>query len=220
MKTILSIIFILVSLNGFAQQWTEYKVDSNLTVTIPDNFVAIDTLEQHIIKAQISNALILIQRMANLGKTATSIQSKNELIKNYEEFQKGAVESQHGKLIDQQMLEKNGVQMIQFSFSASMGKEKQIRHFLVAFLNEKWYSISFWEVEALTSELKAERNKLFSSVKFLPSVGLKNQMTGGDLAYRSGYLFGKIIIYTLIIVGVVALIRLVSKKRQKKSNQV
>jgi hypothetical protein len=222
MKKILFAIFTLASLNCFAQQWVEYKVDSNLTVTIPNNYVIIDTLGQHIIRAQVSNALVMIQRIANAGETARNIQTKDELIKSYTGFQKGAVESQHGKLLDQQMLEKEGLRMTQFSFAVTMGEEKQIRHYQTVFLNENWYTISFWEVEALTNELKGDRDKLFSSIKFPAGASLKNQLSNsmeGSTAYRSGYLFGKLLTYALLIAGAVALVRWISKKGKQKKQQ-
>jgi hypothetical protein len=138
----------------------------------------------------------MIQTLKNAGQTATNIQSKDELIKNYKEFQKGLVGAQHGKLLTQKMVTKDGLYMTEFSFTASANEEKQIRHFLTVFFNETWYTISFWEVSAMSPELKGDREKLFSSVKFPAGSSLKNQLSysvEGSVAYKSGYIIGRLL---------------------------
>src|SRR5262245_41583072 len=128
MNRILIIILTIISTISFGQQWGDYKVDENLTVYIPDNFEVMDTLSQRIISVQIDNALIMVQKIPNKGEHTTNIQSKRELIENYKGFQNGMIESQNGKLRDQEIIEKDGLQLIQFSYYATMGEEKQIRH--------------------------------------------------------------------------------------------
>jgi hypothetical protein len=217
-KAVLTI-FTLLSLNCFGQKWTEYKMDSNLTVNIPENFEIIDTLGQRIVRAQIDNGLIMIQRIPNKGETATSIQNKEELIKNYTGFQKGVVRSQNGKLLNQDFIEKDGLQVTQFSYSATMGEELQVRHCLTVFLNENWYTINFWELEALTNEMKNDRDKLFSSIKFLVGQSFKNQLSNsveGSRGYKVGFLAGKIMGYALMIAIAVSIIIWVSKRAKKR----
>jgi len=140
MNRISTTILILISINSFGQQWTDYKIDSNLTVQIPENFEVMDTLGQHIIRARVDNALIMIQRIPNKGEQVTNIQDKSDLIENYKGFQNGIIESQKGKLKNQEIIEKDGLQLIRFSYYATMGEEKQIRHCLGVFINESWYA--------------------------------------------------------------------------------
>jgi hypothetical protein len=68
-------------------------------------------------------------------------------------------------------------------------------------INEKMYSINFWEVESLTNEMAALREKLFLSLRFSSKAGLKNQMSykpENDKEYNQGLLLGKITIALLI----------------------
>jgi hypothetical protein len=215
MKGIVFTISILLVINGFGQGWVDYKVDDNLSVNIPDDFEVIDTLGQHVIKAQIANALIMIQRIPNNGKTVTNIQDEKELKDAYIGFQKGFTKSQKGKILHQEFIEKDGLLLSRFACNATMGEEKQIRHCVVIFIKEHWYAIQFWEVESMTIELTKEREMLFSSIKLPTDLGLASQMsnsTEGSAAYKAGVLFGVLLGYTLIIGFVVWLIFWIFKK--------
>jgi hypothetical protein len=221
MRKILLTIFTLLALNSFGQNWDDYKFDDNLTIALPENSEIIDTLGQHIVKAVIDNAIIMIQRLPNKGATATNIRDKKELKERYEEFQEGAVKAQAATLIKQRVSEKDGLMMIRFSCKASMGEEKQIRHFLVVFVNENWYTINFWEVETVTNELKADRDRLFASVKFAPGLGLKNQMSSvleGSRVYRLGLAAGSILASGMFIGVLVAVIIWLTRRNRRTNN--
>jgi hypothetical protein len=217
---VLIIILTVISVSSFGQQWSDYKVDESLTVYMPDRFEVMDTLGQHIIRAQIDNALIMIQRIPNKGEQATNIQDKSELIENYKEFQKGIIESQKGKLKNQQIIDKDGLQLIQFSYYATMGEEKQVRHCLGVFINESWYAVQFWEVEAMANELTKVREQFFSSVKLPAGQSLKNQMSNsieGSRSYNLGFLIGKTLGYILMLGIIASLVIWISKKVKRKS---
>src|SRR5688572_10634794 len=124
MNRLFFLILTTISINSFGQQWTECKVDSTLTMTIPDNFEITDTLGQRVITSQVDNGLILVTVLENKGKTAINVQNEKELIDSYKGFQKGAVNSQKGKLIKDEIIEMNGLKFLRFSFRATMGDEK------------------------------------------------------------------------------------------------
>jgi len=80
--------------------------------------------------------------------------------------------------------------------------------------------INFWEVEKSTNEVKAERDMLFSSVKFAPGLGLKNQMSHvveGSLAYRLGSFPGSTLARALLI-GVLVSVIIWLTRRNKRAN--
>jgi hypothetical protein len=202
MKKILLTIFIAISINSLGQNWTNYQVDSILTLAIPDNYKVTDTLGQRLTTARIDNGLILVSALANEGEIATNIQNEAELIRFYKGFEKGHLNSQHGQAIKDEIVENSGLKMFRFSYKASMNGEVQIRHCLVVFVNEKMYAVNFWEVESMTNDMSATREKLFSSLKFPTNPGLKNQMTNkGDeeRKVKQGELIGQITIFGLII---------------------
>jgi hypothetical protein len=202
MKKILLPIFIAISINSFGQNWTNYQVDSILTLTIPDNYKVTDKMGHRMTTARIENGLIMVSSLANEGEIATNVQNEGELIRFYKNFEKGYLKSQHGQAIKDEIVENSGLKMIRFSYKASMNGELQIRHCLSVFVNEKMYAVNFWEIESMTNDMSATREKLFSSLKFPTNPGLKNQMTNKaeeEKKVKQGELIGQITIFGLII---------------------
>jgi hypothetical protein len=222
-KFLIPAVLVMLTINSFAQEWTKYKFDENLTVSVPEDYSAIDTLGQHIVSAKVDNGIILVQRLPNTGLLALDIRDKDELIKRYEEFQKGVVLTSQGVLIKQENEEMNGILVTRFSCTATMGEEKQLRHFFVFFLNENWYTINFWEVESMTDEVKADREALFSSIEIPDGLSIKNQMTTkGSPSYKMGYMVGKALGFILIPGAIVAIIVVVirAQRIRKKKNEM
>jgi hypothetical protein len=220
MRILLITFLTTISLGCLGQQWAEYKVDSILMVTIPDNYQVRDTLGQRVITSRVDNGLILISVLPNTGQTAINVQNEKDLIDSYKNMREGFIESQHGQLIEEKIIDISGLKLIRFSFGATMGEEKQIRHCVSLFIKEKTYSINFWEAESITNEKTADREKLFSSIKFQANLGLKNQMSNaieGTRSYNLGYITGKILGYGLMIALVIALVKWISKRGKKKS---
>ena len=214
MKNILLTLFIAISINTFGQDWTDYQVDSVLTLKLPDNFKIIDTLGVKVISAAIENAIVSVSILQNAGENTWGIKDEKELLKGYESFKKGYIKSNHGQLIKDQIIEASGLKMIRFSFHAEVEGEKQIRHCLAVIANDKTYAINFTEVESLYEEMAKTREMVFSSMKFSPGLGLANQLStkGPDeKAYNQGLLLGKITVGLLI-----GLVVWLSTRRKKK----
>jgi hypothetical protein len=214
MKNILLAIFSAISISSFGQVWTNYQVDSMLTLMIPDSYKVRDTLGQRVVTAVIDNGLILVSMLPNAGETSMNVESEEDLLKMYKGFTKGYIKSQQGQLIKEEIIDKSGLKMVRFSFRTEMGGEKQIRHCESVFVNEKMYSINFWEAETQTNEMAALREKLFLSLRFSSKPGLKNQMSykpENDKEYNQGVLLEKITIALLIGLAI-----WVSIKRNKK----
>jgi hypothetical protein len=220
MRKILITILTLTTINAFGQQWADYSVDSTLTLLIPNNYQIVDTLGQRVITAQIDNGVILVSVLSNKGQTAFNVQNEKELIDAYNEFQKGMIDSHKGQLIKKEIVEKSGLKLTRFSYSVTIGSERQIRHCMAIFVNEKTYAINFWELESMTNEMKTEREKLFSSLKLPTGLELQNQMSysiEGSRAYHLGHLFGQVFIYVLMLGLFISFIIWVSKKVSRKS---
>lgn len=217
MKNILLTLFIAISINSFAQDWTDSQVDSVLTLKLPGNYKINDTLGIKVISAAIENAMISVAILQNASENAFDIKDEKELLERYESLKKGYIKSNHGQLIKDQIIEASGLKMIRFSFHAEIAGEKQVMHCIAVIVNDKTYAINFTEEESLSGEMAKTREMVLSSMKFPPSLGLNNQFStkGADeRAYNQGLLLGKITIGLVIALAVGLSIR----RKKKKAN--
>ena len=221
MKGILLTIFTLLTNTGFGQMWITYKVDSSFTILLPENYTESDTLGQHVITAKIENGLILMTKIHMDGPNRVSVQDEKDLVKLYKEFRTGFVKSQNGKLIKEEMVNAGRLKFWQYSFSATLAEEKQLRHCLALFVNNTMHVVTFWELESMTHQMVPQREKLFSSIVIPVNLGFEDQMTEPELSvsYRVGYFVGQSLFVILLLGGIVALIFGISKqmKRRRKS---
>ena len=208
MRKYLLTLFTVLSVSCLGQDWIRYEIDSAVTVTIPGNFQVTDTLGQRYIVAQVDNGLILIAIIENEGKHAINIEDEEDLTKYYKGFVDGFIKSQKGQLIKDEIVDFNGLKLLRFSFKASLGEEKQLRHCLSVFVNDKNYAINFWELESMTDEMISVRERLFNSIELEASLTMKNQMSysvEGTRTYRIGYFIGRGL-GSILIIAVLALV--------------
>jgi hypothetical protein len=178
MKNAFITILTLISLTCLGQQWTKYQLDSTLAMELPDNYKVVDTLGQRLISAQVPNGLISVLVIRNEGEMKTNIQTENELLDTYKGFRSGLINAQKGQLVEEKILEKNGLKSIRISYRVTVGNEIQLRHSLGVFVNGKMYAINFIEIESMTKEMAPVREKLFSSLIFPANSSFENQKGG------------------------------------------
>src|SRR5687768_12327073 len=110
MNRVLLTILTVISISSFGQQWSEYQVDSTLTLVLPDNRVIKDTLGQRIIKSTIDNGVIIVSVLPTAGRTL-NVKNEDELISWYKDFVKGSI-PKNGQLIKEEIIENSGLKMV------------------------------------------------------------------------------------------------------------
>lgn len=218
MKQILLITLILLSANSFGQKTIEYKIDDNLTITLPDNYQVLDTLGQRMIKAPVDYGLILISKFPIQDKASISFTNNNGLVEFYNGIQEGVVKSSQGELISQEITDINKLKFIKFSYKAKMGGDIQIRDCLGVLLEENIYLFNFWQSESMVKEMKKQREVFFASLKINPQLTPNDQFINlpeESTSYNWGILMGKYLAYILII-GLPALLIVWIVNRKKK----
>ena len=108
MKKIFTIALTFIAITCCGQQWIDYRLDSTMTVVIPDNYRVVDTMGLRVITAQSDNGLVLVTKLANKGHIAINVQNETELIKSYTGFQEGLIGSHKGTLIESEIIDRAG----------------------------------------------------------------------------------------------------------------
>lgn len=221
MKNLLLTLFIAISINSFGQNWTDFHVDSMLTLKLPDNYKIRHTLGIKVISAEIKNAMISVSMIQNTGEKALRFEDGKKLLEGYDGFKNGYISSRHGKLIKEQIIKKCGLKMLRFSFHAEVNGEQQIWHSIAAFVNDKIYVVSFAELESLSKEMTETREMVFSSITFPPGLGLNNQLgekSSYDRAYNVGVLIGEVIGVMIMGFPIVLIVWLIIRWVKKRVN--
>ncbi len=219
MKQLFLFFLIFLATTAFSQNWKEYIIDDNLTLTFPENYTITDTMNQKVIMAQLDYGLVMVTAMENKGEYEIAVTDENDLRDEYKGLRKGMLRSAKGKLIVEGPLKKDGLLFWNFSYSARMGEAKQSRYCRILLLNKHIYTINFWEVNDKSGEMAPLREKFFLSVVVPKGIGLQNQLNVIDektASDRVGKLISnlavKLLFGTIVILLVVWVWRKVKKQ--------
>lgn len=219
MKNYLFTLLALLSINCFSQELTKYQLDSTVAVSIPANYTLTDTMGVKAITAEIDNGLIIVTTAQNQGKIELNIQDEAGLIKSYKGFIVGVLQSQKGVLVQQEILEKNGLKYIRATYKATQEGEKHIRHCLVLCVNHTIYTMNFWELESMDIETEDRiadvRERFFTSLEFPKNLTIKDQLHGSyedSIKDDGAYILGEYMGYGIMLLLVIGIIIWISKK--------
>lgn len=217
MKHLFLLLLCLSTTTCFSQNWKEYIIDSNLALTLPENYTVTDTMDQKVIMAKLDGGLVMVTHMENNGQYEISVTDEPDLVLEYKSFRKGMLKSARGKLIQEGAIVLNGLKTWKFSFSARWGEEKQTRYCQVLFLNKRIYVIHFWERVDKSAEMAPLREKLFSSLVLPSNLSLANQLNLIDdetAAKRLGEKIGNLIFKLLIASALIFLFVFIVRKNK------
>lgn len=220
MKNLLLVFLTAITFTCSAQDWKKYEFDENLSLELPSDFEVIDTLGQHFVRAFLDNGTLLVQRQPNVGMQASSVLTKQELIKGYGEFAKGIADAHRAVIIKQMNHDVKGIVTSEVTMRSSLRGQQELVHITFVFLNDNWYTVQFWESEEMKNDNAAFIEKLFSSIEFPADATEGNQLSdSGSKAYKTGYAFGYILgfLFLLLIFGVI--MYLIFGRRRKKQKE-
>jgi len=188
-------------------------------VTLPSNFQLQDTLGQKFITAFEGSGYIVISKIPDKEDSKDKIYNEKQLMDAYKEFQKGFMDSQHGKLIKEAVVEKGGLKLKRFDYEIVSENSTQMRHCLILYVNKVWYAINYSELTSLLNESNPPYEKLFSSVQINPRLTAQDQLTPGAISYQIGYITGRIFVWALVVGVGVLIIFGISKLRKRFSGK-
>lgn len=216
MKYYLIIVLTMLCFMSKAQEI--YELNENLTIGLPNNYEVTDTLGQKLISAQFDYSFVLIQKINNSGEMSVSIANEEELDEYYLGFKNGILKSTKGELVSSEFFYKGTLKLYRFSCRVPL-EENQIRDYVVLFLNNQTYSLSYSQLESMVAELEPERTSFFSSLKAEGEYSLEDQMTPNkSQGYKRGYLIGQILGFLIILILIIfGLHKLVSSSRRNRT---
>ena len=204
---------------GFGQNTIEYKVDSNLSVRLPDTYEIRDTLGLRIVFVTFDSGYTVVVKTPTTGKYKVEISTEKDLLEYYDGVRQGVINSTKGNLIGEAVIEKDNLKLKRFSIKATKGEDIYYVENISLLLNNNSYLIQEWVVEPTKVGLK-KRNDLLSLIILPNHFNLENQLTGkvGNITgFEIGYLIGQGLGYAALIGGVIFIVVYFQRKKRLKN---
>jgi hypothetical protein len=216
-KIILSLTMILFTAAAFSQKLVPVKIDSLITVSLPEKFQKKDTLGQQIYTGNGAVGYIMVIRAPNApnNKPLNKERDLNEVLKTYiDGIQKQSVNGSVMFLRDSTIAHlKAKVFTLRVDNSASTGESPQLRNFILIYTQEATYTLEYFYPEARIELAKSEAQAFSSSIKIAPELNRTDQY----ISNAKGISFGtKVALYGgLPIVIIIVLIIVIRNKKRR-----
>ena len=209
-KIILSLSIILFSLTGFSQALKPVKIDSLVTVSLPEGFTKKDTLGQQIYQGSASLGNILVLRVPNANTKPLNKESDlKDVFKTYiKGIQKQSVNGSVMYPRDTTIGKLEGkVFTLRIDNSGSTGESPELRNFILLYTQDVTYTFEYNYPEQRLDLAKAELKQFSSSIKIAPTLDRRDQYLsdakGMSAPAKIGIYGGAAVIILIIVLTVI-----------------
>ena len=209
-KIILSLSIILFSLTGFSQALKPVKIDSLVTVSLPEGFTKKDTLGQQIYQGSASLGNILVLRVPNANTKPLNKESDlKDVFKTYiKGIQKQSVNGSVMYPRDTTIGKLEGkVFTLRIDNSGSTGESPELRNFILLYTQDVTYTFEYNYPEQRLDLAKAELKQFSGSIKIAPTLDRRDQYLsdakGMSAPAKIGIYGGAAVIILIIVLTVI-----------------
>ncbi|MRX67265.1 hypothetical protein SAMN06265349_101947 [Flavobacterium resistens] len=215
MKQVFLLFSLLFISNNFAQGLENYQIDKNISLRMPQNLEVSDTLQLKTIQGFLGDNVVIITKTIQKD-TIVTIESEEDLLKFYEGAQKGFYESLKGKILKKDIINIEGLKILNLNTEVSINDEQKLYENYILFLDNYTYTFSFIHSINEDKNFKIQKEKIISSIKFQKGLNINNQFNHYENSKRAtkwGELIGSLFFYTVIVGGIIFLL---FRNRKKK----
>lgn len=216
LKLIIGLFIVPLCLIGQNSNWFEFELE-NIKIDFPSEEVyQLDTIMKGIrlnqLYTTVGNSTLIIQKLPaesnTRDKNLSSLPYNYEsLIEYYDGVIDGAKNSSKAEKVKKEKIKLG--ELIGYKSIIYNDIEKPIMESRTFLAGKDLIMLSIYNPEKELTELK---ETFFNSVN-LDGLNSLEQYTGKSTAYRQGYVFGKLIFYVMLGVGIFFLIRALRKKK-------
>ena len=197
---------------SFAQKEMEYKIDTNISITVSESYKVHDTLGQQFIVTEFKANKMLISKAPLKGDNALDIKNLEDLNLSYKGMIDGALKQSNGKLLQKELVEKSNLKLNTFVYQARMNGKTYNIESVGFYLNKNMYMVQIYKSEQDTYS----SNEIINILKFSGNLSISNQIGHADAddSYQLGYKIGYNILGPLAVVLIVILLIRLFRKRK------
>lgn len=195
----------LFTIAGFAQKLVPVKVDSLVTVSVPEKYVRKDTLGQTNISGNSQYGYMVVIRAPNAegNKPLKKERDLNKVLKDYINGIKGQSKGSAQYVRDTTI---GHLKAKTFTLSTNDGAGIKLRNFIVIYTQEVTYTLEYFYEEARQDLVKEEYKAFSSSIKLSPELKRTDQYLsnakGISPGLKYGFIGGGVLILIIVIVVV------------------
>lgn len=215
MKYLIALLFITNL--SFSQEWSKTELNDFSSIEFPNTP---EKSEQNgdIYYSTSDDYGVYLVMIRNLGNRKIS---ESELPEFYEGFMNGALKSVNGELMTQNGFKTNGINGNEMVYLANSNPQlPNLRHKRIFIANNNLISCEFWTNKEIEQLASINKEKFFNSISVSIKKGTQTEKKEINSEYESGFIFGKIISFLLIIGLVIGGILLIRKLTRKKNKNV
>jgi hypothetical protein len=206
---------LLITNLSFSQEWSKTELTDFASIEFPSTPEKTNSngVTYYSASDDIGVFMVMIKDLGNPRIT------ESELPKFYHGVISGALESVNGELLEKKEFQSNGIKGMEILYTANSNPQlPDLRQKRILVANNNIISYEFWTFKENEQLASINKDKFFNSISISSEKVIEPEKKEINSAYESGFVFGKIISYLLVIVliiGGIVLIRNLNRKKKK-----
>ncbi|MBC5834925.1 hypothetical protein G6N05_10420 [Flavobacterium sp. F372] len=165
MKNIFYFFILLINLNSFAQEVVECDFDANLSINILKNSEEGKNTTSKFVKGVFENEVIAFINF-DFGKELVVKITENYPSKFFQTYKNDALKAANGKLISEEIVNINNIEILSIKLSFSLDDENKIAQHYIFVYKDIVYLLQFMNNENEFEKFLNFRKSIIDSIKF------------------------------------------------------
>jgi len=210
-KILISFSLVLFTIAGFAQKLKPVKVDSLVTVSLPEKYVRKDTLGQTILSGNSNFGYMVVIRAPNADGNKP-LKKEKDLNKVLKDYIKGIKGQSDGAALNVRDTTVGHLKAKTFTLEVDEGQGIKLRNFIIIYTQPVTYTFEYYYENARKDLVKDEYKEFSSSIVLSQQLQRNDQYLSNAKGLSSG---AKIAIYGGGALLVLLIIIFVVRKKKK-----
>lgn len=212
-KILISFSLVLLSVAGFAQNTLKpVKLDSLVTVSLPEKYTKKDTLGQQIYSGNAALGFMVVIRAPN-AENNQPLKKEKDLNKVLKDYIKGIKGKSDGNTLNIRDTTIGHLKAKTFTLSTDQGSGVQLRNYIIIYTQDITYTFEYFYAEASADVVKTEYKEFASSIVVSPELNRTDQYLSNAKGLST---IAKIAIYGGGALLVIMLIIVLMKRKKKQ----
>nr|WP_294941572.1 hypothetical protein [uncultured Mucilaginibacter sp.] len=191
-------VLLLLSAAGFAQALKPVKIDSLVTISLPEKYTRKDTLGQQVFSGNTPLGYMVVIRQPNAENNTPLKKERdlNKVLKDYIKGIKGQAEGSDALNVRDTTI--GHLKAKTFTLSTDQGAGVQLRNFIVIYTQDVTYTFEYYYQQNRADLIKDEYKAFSSSIKVSPELERTDQYLSNAKGISPGLISGAVIVVVFI----------------------